>query len=142
MDDYAEIGPANHLGYEKRQQKERAKRNKIPQGECIFFDEAFERGMLLQQLELSKVDVNMFGAINRRRHFCPGRGEAMAMIKLENVNKTKVVRDLIKKRFWSIDNTDINRMFPGYDKGETTQRIAAGIFEKIKDYKVATSCVL
>ncbi len=41
----------------------------------------------------------------------------------------------IKKRFWSIDNTDINRMFPGYDKGETTQRVAAGIFEKIKDYK-------
>lgn len=41
----------------------------------------------------------------------------------------------IKKRFWSIDNTDINRMFPGYDKGETTQRIAAGIFEQIKDYK-------
>ena len=41
----------------------------------------------------------------------------------------------IKKRFWSIDNTDINRMFPGYDKGETTQRIAAGIFEKINSYK-------
>ena len=41
----------------------------------------------------------------------------------------------IKKRFWSIDNTDINRMFPGYDKGETTQRIAAGIFDKINDYK-------
>ncbi len=41
----------------------------------------------------------------------------------------------IKKRFWSIDNTDINRMFPGYDKGETTQRIAAGIFDQIKDYK-------
>ncbi len=41
----------------------------------------------------------------------------------------------IKKRFWSIDNTDINRMFPGYDKGETTQRIAAGIFDRIKDYK-------
>ncbi len=41
----------------------------------------------------------------------------------------------IKKRFWSIDNTDINRMFQGYDKGETTQRIAAGIFDQIKDYK-------
>ncbi len=41
----------------------------------------------------------------------------------------------IKKRFWSIDNTDINRMFPGYDKGETTQRVAAGIFDKIKDYR-------
>lgn len=64
MDDYAEIGPANHLGYEKRQQQERARRDLIPKGECIYFDEAFERGMLLQQLELSKVDVNMFGAIN------------------------------------------------------------------------------
>ena len=41
----------------------------------------------------------------------------------------------IKKRFWSIDNTDINRMFPGYDAGETTQRIAAGIFEGIREYK-------
>lgn len=41
----------------------------------------------------------------------------------------------IKKRFWSIDNTDINRMFPGYNLGETTQRIAAGIFETIKDYQ-------
>lgn len=41
----------------------------------------------------------------------------------------------IGKRFWPTDNTDINRMFPGYDKGETTQRIAAGLFEKIKDYK-------
>ena len=26
---------------------------------------------------------------------------------------------------WPFDNTDINRMFPGYDAGETTQRIAA-----------------
>lgn len=40
----------------------------------------------------------------------------------------------IKKRFWSIDNTDINRMFPGYSEGETTQRIAGGVFESIKDY--------
>lgn len=41
----------------------------------------------------------------------------------------------IKKRFWPTDNTDINRMFPGYHLGETTQRIAAGVFEVIKDYK-------
>lgn len=39
----------------------------------------------------------------------------------------------IHKRFWPIDNTDINRMFPGYDKGETTQRIASALFEKVKD---------
>lgn len=41
----------------------------------------------------------------------------------------------IQKRFWPIDNTDINRMFPGYDLGETTQRIADGVFKEIMDYK-------
>lgn len=41
----------------------------------------------------------------------------------------------IQKRFWTTDNTDINRMFPGYHLGETTQRIAAGVFEEIKDYR-------
>lgn len=64
MDDYAEIGPANHLGYEKRQETERARRHMIPKGECTFFDQAYERGMLLQQLDLSKLNVNMFGAMN------------------------------------------------------------------------------
>ena len=64
MDDYAEIGPANHLGYEKRQESERARRDVIPKGKCIYFDEAYERGLLLQQLELSKLDVNMFAAMD------------------------------------------------------------------------------
>jgi len=40
----------------------------------------------------------------------------------------------IGKRFWPMDNTDINRMFPGYELGETTQRIAHGLFSNIKDY--------
>lgn len=40
----------------------------------------------------------------------------------------------ISKRFWPTDNTDINRMFPGYHLGETTQRIAAGIFDVIQHY--------
>ena len=41
----------------------------------------------------------------------------------------------VSHRFWAVDNTDINRMFPGYDKGETTQRIAAAIFEVLKNFK-------
>ncbi len=41
----------------------------------------------------------------------------------------------IQKRFWPTDNTDINRMFPGYDLGETTQRIADGVFREISDYQ-------
>lgn len=40
----------------------------------------------------------------------------------------------IEKRFWALDSTDINRMFPGYDEGETTQRVADGVFSKVKDY--------
>jgi hypothetical protein len=64
MDDFAEIGPANHLGYEKRQKSERARRDRIPEGENIFFDEAYERGIALHQLELSKLDVNMFSAMD------------------------------------------------------------------------------
>lgn len=62
MDDNAEIGPANHLGYEKRQESQRARRDEIPLGENVYFDDAYERGMMLQGLDLSKIDVNMFGA--------------------------------------------------------------------------------
>ncbi|BCN30167.1 M14 family metallopeptidase [Anaeromicropila herbilytica] len=40
----------------------------------------------------------------------------------------------IERRFWSVDNTDINRMFPGDANGETTRRIAAGIFERVKGF--------
>lgn len=64
MDDIAEIGQANHLGYEKRQQNERARRDAVPVGECVYFDEAYERGMKLLQLNLAELDVNMFGAVN------------------------------------------------------------------------------
>ncbi|MCP1110342.1 hypothetical protein M2145_002700 [Lachnospiraceae bacterium PF1-21] len=62
MDDYAEIGPANHIGYEKQQEMERTRRDEIPIGECLYFDEAYERSVRLHELELAKVDVNMFGA--------------------------------------------------------------------------------
>lgn len=40
----------------------------------------------------------------------------------------------IQKRFWPTDNTDINRMFPGYNLGETTQRIADGVFKELMQY--------
>lgn len=40
----------------------------------------------------------------------------------------------VGKRFWPMDNTDINRMFPGYDQGETTQRLANSIFEEVRGY--------
>ena len=41
----------------------------------------------------------------------------------------------VQRRFWSVDNSDINRLFPGDKNGKTTQRIAAGIFDFIKEYQ-------
>lgn len=64
MDDIAEIGAANHLGYEKKQESERGRRDAIPKGESIYFDEAYERGMKLLNLKLAELDVNMFSAVN------------------------------------------------------------------------------
>lgn len=66
MDDLAEIGEANHFGYEKQQEESRSKRDIIPAGECKYFDEAYERLIRLQELDLSEVNVNMFKAINNQ----------------------------------------------------------------------------
>ena len=63
MDDIAEIGPANHLGYEKRRGMNE-QRDAVPKGECIYFDEAYERGMKLFNLDLKELDVNMFAVMN------------------------------------------------------------------------------
>ena len=64
MDDYAEIGVANHSEYEKSQKEDHIRRDEIPEGENPFFDDAHERGILLQKLDLTKVDVNMFAAVS------------------------------------------------------------------------------
>ena len=64
MDDYAEIGEANHFVYEKSQEENRSKRDIIPKGECKIFDAAYERLIMLQELDLSEIKVNMFKAYN------------------------------------------------------------------------------
>ena len=40
----------------------------------------------------------------------------------------------VGKRFWAIDNVDINRVFPGQDDGDTTKQIAAALLDKVKGY--------
>lgn len=86
------------------------------------------RGNEYQQMYVCSLLINELKRIERNGKIA--KGQSILIIPCANPYSVN-----IKKRFWSIDNTDINRMFPGYDKGETTQRIAAGIFEKIKDYK-------
>ena len=48
----------------KTWKSERARRDAIPQGESVCFDEAYERGMRLLNLDLTQLDVNMFAAVS------------------------------------------------------------------------------
>lgn len=40
----------------------------------------------------------------------------------------------VGKRFWPVDNQDINRKFPGDVEGETINQISGALFEKVKGY--------
>lgn len=64
MDDYAEIGRANHSVYEKMQEAERRIKVDAPKGACIWYDEACERVEKLLSVELKDVEVDMFAAAN------------------------------------------------------------------------------
>ena len=72
--------------------------------------------------------IRIFAQLERQGKICPGK----SILVIPTVNNHSMN---IGKRFWSTDNTDINRMFPGYHLGETTQRIASGVFESINDYQ-------
>ena len=63
MDDIAEIGVANHISYEERQEGARARREELPEGACDYIAEAYERCQRLVSLKLAELDVNMFTAI-------------------------------------------------------------------------------
>ncbi len=61
MDDTAEIGTADHFAYETSQAKQKEERL-VPPGVFAFYDEAYERLEMIENIELSKLDVNMFTA--------------------------------------------------------------------------------
>ena len=86
------------------------------------------RGNEVQQLYSCAQLVQALKRIEREGGIAPGK----SILVVPSVNSASMN---IKKRFWPTDNTDINRMFPGYSLGETTQRIAAGLFDAIQHYK-------
>lgn len=63
MDDYAEIGQANHFSYEEGQHL-KENRRALPEGLKREYDEAYERLDSIRKLDLTKVDVNMFTAVS------------------------------------------------------------------------------
>lgn len=63
MDDYAEIGQADHFSYEEGQHL-KENRRALPPGMKREYDEAFERLDSIRKIDLTKVDVNMFTAMS------------------------------------------------------------------------------
>lgn len=86
------------------------------------------RGNEVQQVYICSQLIRIFTQLEQRGRICPGK----SILVIPTINSHSMN---IGKRFWSTDNTDINRMFPGYNLGETTQRIAAGVFDHINDYR-------
>ena len=60
---------------------------------------------------------------------CINAGKSIMVIPVVNALGMNVSR-----RFFGVENMDINRMFPGKEDGNTTDRIAFQISEKIKGY--------
>jgi hypothetical protein len=85
------------------------------------------RGDEVQQQYICAQIVNRLGFIEQ--HGGIAKGKSILVIPSCNPFSMNVSR-----RFWAMDNTDINRMFPGYDNGETTQRIAAAVFEVLNGF--------
>jgi len=85
------------------------------------------RGNEIQQMAICAQLVDMLKRLEESDCIIPGK--SIMVIPCVNYYSMN-----IGKRFWTMDNTDINRMFPGYEQGETTQRIADGLFKSIKDY--------
>jgi len=86
------------------------------------------RGNEVQQLYLCAKLIQKFTDLEKKGLI----DEKYSILVIPSINQYGMN---INHRFWPQDDTDINRMFPGYNEGETTQRIAQGVFEAIKDFQ-------
>ncbi len=84
------------------------------------------RGNEVQQLYVASQLVHRLARLEAKGALVPGH-EILVVPCVNHISMN------VGKRFWSTDNTDINRMFPGYDQGETTQRIADALFKSVQD---------
>ncbi len=86
------------------------------------------RGDEIQQQYICAQLVNRLTAIERHGGIVNGK----SILVIPSCNPFSMN---VSRRFWAMDNTDINRMFPGYTNGETTQRIAAAVFDALKGFE-------
>lgn len=86
------------------------------------------RGNEAQQIYTCAHLVERLQELEQQGGIAPGR--QIAVIPTVNPYSANTAH-----RFWPMDDTDINRMFPGYSLGETTQRIAWHVFEYVRPYR-------
>lgn len=85
------------------------------------------RGNEYQQLYICALLMNRLTELERSGAI-RGNHEIMVIPSINNMSMNG------GKRFWTSDNTDINRQFPGNPKGEPTSRIAAAVMEAVEGY--------
>lgn len=86
-----------------------------------------ERGNEVQQMYICSQLVKALKELEANG--CVNAGKKILVIPVINALGMNVDR-----RFFGVENQDINRMFPGKQHGDTTDRIADGIFKVIKEY--------
>lgn len=86
------------------------------------------RGDEILQTLVCALLVERLGQLERKRALT--RGRLIRVIPCANPASMGIGR-----RFWPLDKTDINRRFPGSPEGETTRRIAAGLFAQVRDFE-------
>lgn len=86
-----------------------------------------ERGNEVQQMYICSQLVKALKELETNG--CVNAGKKILVIPVINALGMNVDR-----RFFGVENQDINRMFPGKEHGDTTDRIADGIFKVIKEY--------
>lgn len=85
------------------------------------------RGNEIQQLYICSQLIRRLKELEANG--CISAGKQILVVPSGNVYSMNVGR-----RFWGMEGTDINRMFPGNAHLDTAERIADGILEQIKDY--------
>ena len=86
------------------------------------------RGNEIQQLYVCSKLIKALGELERQARI--SYGHEITVVPCVNTFSMN-----IGKRFWTEDNRDINRDFPGSLTGEPTQRIAAELLNKISGYR-------
>lgn len=86
-----------------------------------------ERGNEVQQMYICSQLVKALKELEANG--CVNAGKKILVIPVINALGMNANR-----RFFGVENQDINRMFPGKKHGDTTDRIADGIFKVIKEY--------